>query len=356
MWRVDWIIVGSIATLCVIGLLLLSALAPQFFVRQAIFAGIGIVAMLGIAQMDLRAALPHLARYGYFGALILLFGVLLFGVNVRGTVGWIVVGPVSIQVVEVVKVVMVLFLAAFLTAKQTVFGPLARIGVSLVLMGAMVALILLQPDFGSAMVLVALWFGMLWLSGMRRAHVLALLCGAVVAMGVAWTQMAPYQQARILTFIDPYRDPRGSGYNVIQAMTAIGSGGITGKGIGAGTQAQLGFLPEAHTDFIIAVVAEELGLIGFIVVMALYGALLVRIMFIALRAPDNRTYLIAGGAVIVLFTHIVINVGMNMGVMPVTGIPLPFLSYGGSALVMNCVLVGIVLSFHAMAQRSGNLT
>jgi rod shape determining protein RodA len=187
---------------------------------------------------------------------------------------------------------------------------------------------------------------MIVVSGIRWKHVLVLGVLGLALIGTSWFFLADYQKARLQTFLDPELDPRGSGYNVLQSMVAVGSGGLSGKGIGHGSQSQLNFLPEKHTDFIFAVISEELGLIGGGLILFLYGLLLYRIMRIAQMARDNTGYLIAVGILALFFVHILINLGMNMGFLPVTGLPAPFLSYGGSALLAFFLELGLLLSIH----------
>ncbi len=349
-WRVDGVLLGAVTILYGIGLVMLYSLdhvrGGSFFWRQVFWGSIGIGIGYMVSMVDLRSIVVQLARWAYFFSVAALIAVLIFGVNVRGTVGWLSLGPVSIQVVEIVKVAMIVFLAGFLSAKQTVFGPYGRLMISLTLTTIIVGLILLQPDFGSAMVVLSIWAGMLFASGMRRTHVVGIILGAVIAAAIGWTVLAEYQRERVLTFVDPYRDPRGSGYNVIQAMTAIGSGGVFGKGLGNGTQVQFGFVPEAHTDFIFAAIAEEIGMVGALAVVILYAIVLWRIWRIAHTSHSNIGYLIGSGVMVMIFVHSVINIGMNLGVMPVTGIPLPFISYGGSALVANMVAIALMLALY----------
>lgn len=357
----DWVLVATIALLVGVSLLELYSISlarPSVAGsawRQGLFAVVSMGVMLFLSTIDYRVLRKRHTRVLYFGTLFALGLVLVAGTNVRGTVGWIVIGPFSLQVVEFAKVAMIIFLAGFIAAKQTVFGPGGRLVVSLVLLCVVVALVLAQPDFGSAMILLALWFGMSFVSGMRRVH-MVLMVGAIVLAGVGtWFMLADYQRDRVLAFVNPYVDPQGSGYNVIQAMIAVGSGGLTGKGLGHGTQSQLGFLPESHTDFIFAVIAEEFGLFGALFVLGLYGVMLVRLWRIALRAPTNFSYLIVSGVMMMFFVQVLINVGMNLGIMPVTGIPLPFVSYGGSSLLASSIAVGLVLSIDRVTRRTQNI-
>ena len=223
-----------------------------------------------------------------------------------------------------------------------------RLIASLVLSGAMILLVLKQPDFGSAMVLVGIWLATTFVSGISRKKIFIMILTGVVIAFAGWFVLAPYQKDRVLSLIHPETiDPRGAGYNVIQAMIAVGSGGLTGKGIGHGSQSQLNFLPEKHTDFIFASIAEELGLFGDLLVIGLYLLMFYRMRIIALNAPDNFSYLVVVGIMSMFFVQIFENIGMNIGVMPVTGIPLPFLSYGGSSLIMVLSSIGILNNIYS---------
>ncbi|NCU42390.1 MAG: rod shape-determining protein RodA [Candidatus Moranbacteria bacterium] len=240
------------------------------------------------------------------------------------------------------KVILIFFLASFFVAKRNLFGEGVRIVISFILTIILVFLVLLQPDFGSSLVLLAIWAGMLFISDMKTRYVFSLIVIGIIVMGSSWFFLEDYQKNRILTTINPEADARGSGYNVLQSLVAIGSGGITGKGIGNGSQSQLLFLPEKHTDFIFAAIVENIGLVGAITVLLLYAILLHRIAFIAITAGDSFGFLIASGVYIMLFFQIVINIGMNIGIVPVTGIPLPLISYGGSSLIATALGLGMV--------------
>ncbi len=345
----DWILFSAIFLLMGISLLILSSLSStggtNYFFKQVFFVGVGIGVMFFVAFLDYR----HIERAStplYFGTLALLGSLLLIGSTVRGTTGWLSVGTFQVQPVEFAKVVLILFLSSFIRKKTSELGEWTRIIASLFLSAMMIFLVLRQPDLGSSLVLMAIWIGMIIVAGLRISHVLTLtFLGCLLVIGT-WFLLAPYQKDRINTFLHPELDPKGSGYNVLQSMVAVGSGGIFGKGVGHGSQSQLAFLPERHTDFIYAVVTEELGLVGAWLVLVLYGVILYRIRRIAEVASDNAGYLLSVGALIFFFTHMAINVGMNIGVLPVTGLPAPFLSYGGSSLLAFCLMIGLLQSVY----------
>lgn len=349
LFQFDWILFAAMLLLLGVSLLSLYSLSSgggtNYFLKQLVFAIIGVGIMFLVAFLDYR----HIERAStplYFGTLFILGTLLLVGSTVRGTSGWLSFGIFQVQPVEFAKVVLILFLSSFIRKKTTELGEWARIIASLFLSAVMIFLVLRQPDLGSSLVLMSLWIGMIIVSGLRWSQVATLSILAGILVFGAWFMLAPYQKDRINTFLHPERDPKGSGYNVLQSMVAVGSGGVFGKGVGHGSQSQLSFLPEKHTDFIYAVVTEELGLVGAWFVLALYGVILYRIRRIADLASDNAGYLLSVGALILFLTHILINVGMNIGVLPVTGLPAPFLSYGGSSLLAFSVVIGLLQSVY----------
>lgn len=355
----DWLLVLSALFVFGAGLLSLYglsvtgnpwSLSGSYFLRQLIFGVIGIAFMFFFQFLDYR----HLVRYGthfYFLSIIALVLVLLFGRTVNGTSGWISLGFVRFQPVEAVKIALILFLARFIIEKRSELGEWVRIIASLVLSSFLIFLVLKQPDLGSALTLMAIWGGMILVSGIRIKHILVLLLIGIMVASAGWFFLEGYQRDRIEIFLHPESDPRGSGYNVLQAMVAVGSGGISGKGVGYGSQSQLNFLPEKHTDFIFATVTEELGLVGSGAILLCYGAFLFRSWGIAACARDNAGYLIAVGAQIYFIIQIFINVGMNMGLLPVAGLPAPFLSYGGSSLLASFTIAGLLLSVNRQGRR-----
>lgn len=350
--QTDWFLVLSALFIFGTGLLSLyslsvtgesGSLSGSYFLRQAVFGVVGIVVMFAIAFLDHR----HIARFStpiFFLTLLVLSFALVFGETVRGTSGWISLGFFSFQPVEGAKVALLIFLARFIAEKRSELGEWVRIIASLILSSASVFLVLRQPDFGSALTLIALWSGMIVVSGIRWKHAVALALVGVALVGSGWFLLEEYQKDRIETFLHPESDPLGSGYNVLQSMVAVGSGGVFGKGVGYGSQSQLNFLPEKHTDFIFAVVGEELGLVGAGAVLFAYGILIYRLYRIAVKADDNIGYLLGIGAMTYFLFQILVNVGMNLGVFPVTGLPAPLLSYGGSSLVTSFSILGLLLA------------
>lgn len=358
MLKFDWIAITLIFLLVAIGLAALYSVSRVDnnlnlgdFEKQNVALVLGIGAAVFFAFFDYRA-LNSVSTRLYFGALVLLGSVFFIGSRIRGATAWIGIGPFHIEPVEIVKIVMIVFLASFLSKKKAELSMTWRIIGSIVLVAIPVFLIMKQPDFGSASVIVGIWIGMLVASGINKKSLAVLIMVGIIGATSGWFFLKPYQKDRIINFVKPSNDPLGTGYNVIQSTVAVGSGGIMGKGLGHGSQSQLNFIPEKHTDFIFAVIAEELGLFGALFVLALYLALLYRIREAALLARDNFGYLLAVGVIVMLFVQILINVGMNIGVVPVAGVPLPFLSYGGSSLVVILSAMGLVQSVYMRRMKT----
>jgi len=346
--KFDWALIAVSFLLLSVGLTALYSISTanpsgdfDIFAKQLLFATLGISLMFFFAFTDYH----YLKSYSlaiYLAALLILGAVLLWGESTRGTSGWIGIGPFNLQPVEISKLALIISLSGFISKNKTKIGKAGIIFYSFILTAAAFFLVFRQPDFGSAMVLAGIWLGMAIISGINWKHFTGLLLTGILIITVGWFFLADFQKARITNLINPESDPQGSGYNVIQSVVAVGSGGIWGKGIGHGSQSQLNFLPEKHTDFIFAAITEELGIAGAFFVIFLFLFLLYRIKKIAATAADNFGYLLAAGIMIMLFSQIAVNIGMNIGIVPVTGIPLPFLSYGGSSLVMVFVAVGIL--------------
>lgn len=359
VFRTDITLVSVALLLTSIGLLALYSFSETvagniYFGKQLAVAIVGICTMFFVGSLDYR----HFARMStplYFLTLAVLTVVLFFGSEIRGTVGWLSVGGFQIQPVEFSKIVLVVFLASFISKKRSELGEWTRLIASLFLSALLIILVLRQPDLGSSLVLGFIWLSMILVSGIRWKHFFVLGSIGLLLIVASWFFLADYQKARLETFLNPELDPQGSGYNVLQSMVAVGSGGVTGKGIGHGSQSQLNFLPEKHTDFIFAVISEELGLIGGGIIIFLYGLFLYRITRIAETARDNTGYLIAVGVLSLFFIHILINLGMNMGFLPVTGLPAPFLSYGGSALLAFFLALGLLLSVYRYREERPDL-
>ena len=313
--------------------------------KQSVAIVIGSALFFFFAFFDYHKLNSHSTKL-YFIILLLLGAVLVFGKTIRGNTGWLGFSGYNLQPVEIAKPILVIFLASFLSKKKTQLSIAVRVIVSVVLVFVPVFLILKQPDLGSSIIILASWATLLFISGLSRKNLAILVLIGAVILGGSWFFMRDYQKDRIENFINPNRDPTGSGYNVLQSIVAVGSGKMLGKGLGHGSQSQLNFLPEKRTDFIFAVIVEELGFLGGVGVFILFGLIFWRMKEAARRARDNFGYLLVVGIIVMIFSQFLINVGMNIGIMPVTGVPLPFLSYGGSSMVSVLASLGIVQSVY----------
>jgi rod shape determining protein RodA len=282
-------------------------------------------------------------RYLYIAGLIILVAVLLFGQNINGTKGWFNIFGLGIQPVEFVKIILIIFLARIFSNSAFKTRPLKYFLLSGAATFGLILLVLAQPDFGSALLLAAVWIFMLLVSGFKRRYFIAIFLGGVIVFAGSWLFLfKDYQKERVLTFINPSYNSLEEGYNIHQATIAIGSGGLTGRGVGFGSQSQLKFLPEAHTDFIFSVVAEELGFLGILLVFFFYGVFFFRSLAALHKINDDFAILFLLGATALIFIEMFINIGMNIGILPVVGIALPFISYGGSSILANFIILGII--------------
>ena len=355
LYKFDWVLFSALILLLGLSLAVLYPISysggtenpdESHFLRQMIFAGIGLAVFFVFAFFDYRS-LKNYSTVLYILGFLLLVSVLIFGKVIRGTTGWLGLGGIHLQPVEPFKIIAAILLAKYFSLHSRSIRDYRHILVSLVPMVMSVFLVIKQPDFGSAFVIFFLWLSILVMSGINRKHLFILLSVGLIIAFVGWNFfLKDYQKERITTLFNPSSDPLGAGYNAIQSTVAVGSGGFWGKGLGHGSQSQLNFLPEKHTDFIFAVIAEELGFGGAIFVIILLVVVIVRLVRIALNSRDNFGKLLVGGAASVVFIHSLINIGMNVGVMPVTGIPLPFLSYGGSSLITLMAAAGMAESVY----------
>jgi rod shape determining protein RodA len=271
--------------------------------------------------------------------------VLIFGQTVRGTRGWFQLFGFGIQPVEIAKFSAIIWLAWYFSKHARNIDLFKNILMSGLWIGGLVFLVLMQPDFGSALTMLGIWFLMLIVLGIRKRHLSLILGLAVSASTCAWLFLfKEYQKDRILVFLDPSRDPLGRGYNITQAAIAVGGGQMWGRGLGYGSQSQLKFLPESQTDFIFAVLGEEFGFIGISILVMLWIIFFWRLAQIMKRSDNDFGALLVLGVMLLFFIQIMVNAGMNIGLAPVTGISLPFISYGGSFLIMSLIMIGMVQS------------
>jgi rod shape determining protein RodA len=353
--HVDVVLVVCTLALAALGVLMVfsSTRGPDnpadtsFLVKQAMFVVVGMGVMLVATLVDYRR-IRDFAWVFYAGAILLLFGVLSpAGSQVNGAQAWFAMGPFQLQPAEIAKLALIVTLGALLAEWQGDID-LKRLGILGVLCGAPMGLILLQPDLGTVVVLVAIVLGMLLIGGLRFRYIVVLSCLGLVGVLGAFNSsvLDQYQKDRLTGFLDPSSDTQGTTYNVDQSQTAISNGGITGEGLFEGRQTALGYVPEQQTDFIFTAVGEELGFVGGAVVIGLYGIIIWRVWRVAQLSRDLLGTLYAVGVLSMLVFQVFENVGMAMGIMPVTGIPLPLLSYGGSSTLMTFAAIGLVLNVH----------
>jgi len=346
---VDWVLITLIILLLIFGIIVLFSITyhtPKqgLAIFQLIYAVLGIGLFITFTLIDYRT-LSSASIVLYIIGIALLILVLILGRTKLGSTRWIDFGFFNFQPSEIFKVILVLTLSNFLAKKEdiTVFNFITY----LLMIIFPVIMVLLEPDLGTALIYVII--GIAVFIACRTREIYLLICAIIgaISMPVFWFFiLKPYQRERILTFIDPSHDPFGSGYNVLQSTISVGSGGLLGRGLGHGPQSQLNFLPIQHTDFIFATIAEELGFIGAGLLLILFCVLVFRIVSIAVSAKDALgRYLAIGVAAMILF-QVLINVGMNIGIMPVTGIPLPLISHGGSSLFSTMIALGIISSIY----------
>jgi rod shape determining protein RodA len=345
----DWLLLGATVLLSGLGLLALYSIglgAEDGFIsfkKQLLFFAIGLaVVAIGSAGFHYRW-LASLTVPLYVGMLVLLVLTLAFGRTIRGTTGWLYLGPAGFQPVELAKIVLIVIMAKFLAAHGRYTRDLKVVIQSAATVAIMILLVVLQPDLGGAIILAAVWFGMILTSGMKVKHLLTMVTVLAVFALVSWAfLLRPYQKERIMTFLNPASDPFGQGYNVTQSVIAIGAGQLSGRGVASGSQSQLRFLPEARTDFIFSVIAEELGFVGVVILLALFALLFSRLYLLARQSRDDFTLFLVVGAAALIAAEVFINVGVASGILPVTGLALPFVSYGGSSLISHFALIALM--------------
>ncbi len=344
----DWIIFASVFLLIVFGLVEIYSVALGRgasnlfnFKKQLLFSGLGLSLLFLFSLIDYRF-LRSLSRYFYILAVIILATVLFLGQTIRGTKGWFSLFGFGLQPVEFVKIVLILFLAKYFSNLATKVKTSRHFIVSALGTAVFILLVIMQPDFGSTLILASIWLVIILAAGFDKKYFIIVFVSALLIATISWLFLfKTYQKERILNFFNPGSNSLESGYNISQAIIAVGSGGLTGKGVGFGSQSQLKFLPEAQTDFIFAVIAEELGFLGVVLVLTFYLILFIRFFWVLKRINNDFGiyFILASGGLI--FIQMFINIGMNLGMLPVVGLPLPFVSYGGSSLVSLLILVGI---------------
>lgn len=327
---------------------------PYYFVkRQAVWLGAGIIGVFLISLVD-YVVFHSWARYIYAANLVLLGIVPFIGRGPAGTgvKRWIDIGFIDIQPSEYAKIALIIILARLLSDNEGRLGEKFTASVpALIYTAVPMGLIFLQPDLGTAMVFIAILLGVIYVAGIKRKYLLAMVCAGIAVFPLLWSRLQDYQQMRLMVFLNPEMDPLGAGYQLMQSMIAVGSGWIWGKGLFEGTQVRLHFLPEQHTDFIFSVLGEELGFTGAIGLLLLFLMVIYRILWIGTQSKDMFGTLVCCGVAIMLTFQILVNIGMTIGIMPITGLPLPFMSYGGNSLLINFLTVGLVINIGMRRQK-----
>ena len=345
----DWVLFFTVLLLLSFGLAEIYSVALGqdslnllSFKKQILFILIGLSLFFFFVFFD-YLNLRSFSTYIYIGGIFIRLAVLVFGVEVRGTRGWFSLGSFNLQPVEFIKIVLILFLAKYFSSVSIKISPLKHLILSGLGTFLLAGLVLAQPDFGSSLLLFALWGALVLVAGFKKRYFLIIIGIVFIVFASGWLLFfEDYQKQRISTFLNPSFDPLNQGYNVTQAIIAVGSGGMIGRGIGFGSQSQLKFLPESQTDFIFAVISEELGFLGVSLVLVLFTIFFFRSLFLLRNIKDDFGIFFILGVMVLIFIEMFINIGMNIGILPVVGISLPFISYGGSAIISTLIMAGIV--------------
>lgn len=340
-WLPDRILTLSYLLASALSLVVLTSISPERVGQQAVMFALGLGLIIYLGNQD-SAVYKTLAPFGYILSIIMLVVTLVFGETVRGATRWIGIGEFQLQTGEFAKPLLVLAFTAFLN--RFPLKNLKNMAFNTFLFLVPALLIFKQPDLGTALVVTSIWLAQVFVSGLSSWVILTAGLLGTLSLRFLPSVLHDYQIRRLETFVDPFSDPLGAGYNVIQSIIAVGSGGIFGKGLGGGTQSHLRFLPERHTDFIFASLAEELGLVGSFLVVLCLGMLLFRLLTLATHTKSSSSRLIYIGTFGYLFFQIFVNIGMNIGIAPVTGVTLPLISYGGSSVLATAITLGIASS------------
>ena len=344
--RIDWMLLLFALPISLAGLVTMQSYGAGsiFFYRQEMWLAISVALFFALSFIDvsiLKKTKVLVALYATCVAFLTLLFVA--GHTSNGAKSWFALGGFSIQPSDFMKIVLILILAKYFSRRHVAIGQVKHLLISAAYAFVPFVLVFLEPDFGVAAIIAIIWLGMALVAGIKKRHLLLLAGIAAIVFVLLWSFVfKAYQKDRISTFLNPLHDIHGAGYNVHQAMIAVGSGGLVGKGVGYGTQSRLRYLPEYQTDFIFAAFAEEWGFVGAMLILLLFGLLLARILSTAIHGASNFESLFAAGVMILFISHILINMGMNMGIVPVTGITLPFMSYGGSHLIIEFGSLGLL--------------
>jgi len=345
--NIDWVLLLATLPLLGAGLVTMDAFSGEnyFFEKQFIWISVSLAVFFFLSLFDFR----FLKRTGvlvtlFILAVLLLVALLGLGAAVKGAKSWLDFGSFSFQPADPIKILVILILAKYFSRRHIEIAHVRHIIISGFYAFVPFILVLLQPDFGSAIIIGAIWLGMVLVSGISKKHLITVFMLGAISFGGLWMfAFQDYQKQRIMTFVNPLTDIQGAGYNAYQSTIAVGSGEVLGKGVGYGTQSRLRFLPEYQTDFIFAAFAEEWGFVGVILLFAMFGIVIWRILANAMLGATNFEIFFGMGVAIFLMTQFIVHVGMNIGLMPVTGLPLPFVSYGGSHLLTEFAALGILM-------------
>lgn len=351
---VDWMLLIPALFIASAGLVTMNAFMGEnlFFEKQLISLSVAVIAFFLATRVDtdmLKRTNVLVILFIIVSALLLvLFGL---GHVAKGAQSWFKVGSFAFQPADATKLLLVLILAKYFSRRHVEIAHFRHIIVSGVYAFIPFLLVLLQPDLGSAMIIFFIWFGMILVSGVSKKHLLLVFIVGATAFGALWVgALKPYQKARIANFVHPLADIRGTGYNAYQSTIAVGSGQVLGKGVGYGTQSRLRFLPEYQTDFIFSAFAEEWGLVGVLILFGLFAVLIGRILLISLVGGTNFEMLYGMGVAVFFIAHFIVNIGMTIGLMPITGVPVPFMSFGGSHLLIELTALGLLVSMKNRAR------
>ncbi len=343
----DQLLTLPVILLLSLGILVIYSSDPRLAIQQAVLALVGLGLYWFISLIDFESFKAY-STYLYIGILILLIIVFIIGIETRGSLRWIQIGGIQFQPSEFAKPILILFLANFWSRAQASWFNIFK---SFLLIMPVLILVFKQPDLGTALTLGMIWLVMLIGANVSLVKIIVMGFASFVLMPVGWMFLQDYQRSRIVSFLSPSSDPLGSGYNVIQSTIAAGSGEFFGRGLGRGTQSRLQFLPEYRTDFIFASIAEELGFVASMIVLFLYGLIVGRSLKIIHDTKSRFGSLLVFGVLGMLFFQIVVNIGMNIGVAPVTGITLPLLSYGGSSIIATLMSLGLIASVARFSKK-----
>jgi rod shape determining protein RodA len=342
--RIDLLLLTPAVLLSCLGLLLIFSTSyevdPSFFVRQVIYILVSVFVFFIVNSLDFKS-ISHVSTFLYVAILLVLVATFIFGEEIRGSIRWIDLGFVTIQGSELAKPIIILTLANYFTKYHP--SSIKNLIVGVILIALPLILILRQPDLSNSLILLSSWVFMVFLSGVNLLYLITIVAGLILTVPFIWNLLLKdYQKARVLTFFNPNLDPQGASYNVVQALIALGSGQMLGRGLGHGTQSHLDFLPEERTDFIFSVAGEELGFLGLSLIILIFAFLVYRILRIAWECKLTETKLFTYGAAFLIGLQFFINAAMNMGIFPVSGVTLPFISFGGSSIVSTFFLLGLV--------------